>query len=333
MRIAIYGAGSLGTILGAYLTKANLDTELINRNKAHVEALKKNGAKVVGKKNFTIPVKALLPEEMEGSYDIIFLMTKQLDNPIVVKNLKPFLGDDGIICTCQNGLPEPGIAEIIGKERTYGCAIAWGATLLSPGVSELTSDEISFSIGGFNGKNDRNLEKIASVLSRMGTCVIEENFLGARWSKLLINAAFSGLSTVTGCTFGQVSVNKKSRRVCQAIIKECIDVSKKAGYTLEPVQGKDIAKLFNYTNPIKKRISFALIPLAMKKHADLKASMLQDIEKGKPTEIDFINGIVCTYGRKTNVPTPANDMVVKIVKEISGKKRQASMENIELFNV
>ena len=167
----------------------------------------------------------------------------------------------------------------------------------------------------------------------MGTCVTEDNFLGARWSKLLINAAFSGLSTVTGCTFGEVAVNKKSRRVCQAVIKECIDVSKKAGYTLEPVQGKDIAKLFDYSNPVKKMISFALIPLAMKKHAALKASMLQDIEKGKPTEIDFINGIVCGYGRKTGVPTPANDMVVEIVKEISAGRRKPSMDNIALFDL
>lgn len=333
MRIAIYGAGSLGTILGAYLTKASIDTELINRNKAHVEAMRKNGAKVVGKKNFTIPVKALTPDQMEGTYDIIFLMTKQLDNHNVVEGLRPFLGTDGIICTCQNGLPEPGIAEIIGMDRTYGCAIAWGATLLSPGVSELTSDEISFSIGGFNGRDDKNLVKISSVLSKMGTCVTEDNFLGARWSKLLINAAFSGLSTVTGCTFGEVAVNKKSRRVCQAVIKECIDVSKKAGYTLEPVQGKDIAKLFDYSNPVKKMISFALIPLAMKKHAALKASMLQDIEKGKPTEIDFINGIVCGYGRKTGVPTPANDMVVEIVKEISAGRRKPSMDNIALFDL
>ena len=80
MRAAIYGAGSLGTILGAYITRKGGEIELINHNKAHVEALKDDGAHVVGTVDFTVPVKALLPEEMSGKYDILFLLTKQQHN-------------------------------------------------------------------------------------------------------------------------------------------------------------------------------------------------------------------------------------------------------------
>jgi len=76
MRIAIYGAGSLGTILGAYISKGGVPIELINRNKAHVEALKEKGAQVVGTVQFTQQVVAYTPEEMSGKYDVIFLMTK-----------------------------------------------------------------------------------------------------------------------------------------------------------------------------------------------------------------------------------------------------------------
>ena len=102
MRIAIYGAGSLGTIMGAYLTKAGIPVEMINRNKKHVEALKKNGAVVTGTVSMQVPVTAYLPEEMNGTYDIIFLMTKQLDNAATVTRLKEYLSRDGIICTLQN---------------------------------------------------------------------------------------------------------------------------------------------------------------------------------------------------------------------------------------
>lgn len=77
MRVAIFGAGSLGTILGAYISKAGVEIELINRNKAHVEALNTCGAKVVGTINFSQPVVAYTPEEMSGKYDVVFLMTKQ----------------------------------------------------------------------------------------------------------------------------------------------------------------------------------------------------------------------------------------------------------------
>ena len=94
MRIAIYGAGSLGTVLGAYLTKNGVPVDLVNHNRAHVEALRKNGAHIAGTVDFTVPVSALLPEEISGKYDIIFLMTKQLSNREVVTFLKDYLAED-----------------------------------------------------------------------------------------------------------------------------------------------------------------------------------------------------------------------------------------------
>ena len=134
MRAAIYGAGSLGTILGAYITRNGGSIELINRNKAHVEALRKSGARVTGTVNFTQQVAAYTPDEMSGEYDIIFLMTKQQQNDEVVTFLKGFLAADGVIVTLQNGLPELGITQIVGEERVLGCTVAWGATMGEPGV-------------------------------------------------------------------------------------------------------------------------------------------------------------------------------------------------------
>ena len=150
MRCAIYGAGSLGTVLGAYLSRAGVPVELVNRNRAHVEALRKGGAHITGTVEFTTPVRAIYPEEMQGIYDVIFLMTKQLHNAEVVAFLAPMLGPSGVIVTMQNGIPEPGIAEIVGEAHTMGCVVEWGATLTAPGESRLTSspDSLSFHIGG-----------------------------------------------------------------------------------------------------------------------------------------------------------------------------------------
>ena len=334
MRIAIYGAGSLGTILGAFISKAGVNIELINRNKAHVEALQTKGAKVVGTMEFTQPVVAYTPAEMSGQYDIVFLMTKQQHNSEVVQMLKGYLAADGVLVTFQNGLPEVQIASVLGEERVLGCTVAWGATLQSPGVCELTSapDALSFSLGAISKSKNKHFDKVKELLEMMGTVDVEENFLGTRWSKLLINAAFSGMSAVLGCTFGEAAGPRDSRRIVQALIKECIDVCQAGGIRIEPVQGKDIVKLLNYTNSLKRAFSFFIIPIAIRKHAKLKASMLQDLEKGKLTEVDAINGAVSEFGRKVGCPTPMNDKVVEIIHNIEQGKLRPSFDNLRYFN-
>jgi 2-dehydropantoate 2-reductase len=139
------------------------------------------------------------------------------------------------------------------------------------------------------------------------------------------------MSAVLGCTFGEAAAPRESRKIVQALIKECIDVCAKGGIRIEPVQGKDIVKLLDYHNPIKKAVAYMIIPIAIRKHAKLKASMLQDIEKGKLTEVDAINGAVCAYGKKVGFPTPANDKVVEIIHKIEKGELKPSFENLKFF--
>lgn len=334
MRYAIYGAGSLGTVLGAYITKNGGKVDLINRNKAHVEAINQNGAHITGTVELSVPVKAITPNEMTGQYDVILLMTKQLQNKEVVTFLKDYLAKDGVIVTLQNGLPEPGIAEIVGQNRTMGCTVEWGATLSAPGVCTLTSapDSLSFHMGKMEGITDAQFKMVKDLLELMCPVHEEPNLLGARWSKLLINATFSGLGTVVGGTFGSVSENKTAQKVAIRCIKECIDVGHAAGAEFAPVQGKDITKLFYYKGSFKRAIGTLLIPIAMKKHRDIEPSMLQDLKKGKPCEIDAINGIVCEWGKKCGVATPINDRIVEIVKKAEAGKLKPQPENIRLFD-
>ncbi|MBR6752494.1 MAG: 2-dehydropantoate 2-reductase [Clostridia bacterium] len=333
-RYAIYGAGSLGTVLGAYITKNGGKIDLINRNKAHVAALNDTGAHITGTVEMTVLVTAITPDQMEGKYDVILLLTKQLQNIEVVTMLKDYLSEDGVIVTLQNGLPEPGIAEIVGENHTMGCVVEWGATLAGPGHCILTSDpeSLSFHMGKMKGITDEQYVLVKELLEKMCPVHEEENLLGARWSKLLINATFSGLGTVMGGTFGTVSGTPEGRQVAIRCMKECIDVGRADGISFAPVQGKDITKLFYYTGTLKRMFGTLLLPIAMKKHAAIEPSMLQDLKNKKPCEVDAINGVVCAYGKKNNIPTPINDRIAEVIKKIQSGELEPKFENIRLFD-
>ncbi len=333
MNIAIYGAGAMGTVLGAFIWKAGYEIDLINRNEAHVHALKTSGAQIVGKIEFTQKVNALLVSEMTKKYDIILLMTKQRFNHEIVTYLKDYLSDEGVICTMQNGLPELSVAEVIGKDNTIGCTMSWGATFHGNGVSELTSeparDTLTFSIGKYGNCKEEYFQHIIKLLNTMGKVTVEENFIGARWAKLLVNAAFSGLSVISGATFGEISSNKTSKRLALKAIKECIEVAKAADIHIEPIQGKDVVKLIDYNTCLKRQISLLLIPILMRKHKNIRSGMLRDLQKGRPTEIDAINGVVSEYGKRVHVVTPINDKICIIVKDIEKGLLSPSWENID----
>ncbi|MBO5327837.1 MAG: ketopantoate reductase family protein [Clostridia bacterium] len=334
MRVAIYGAGAMGTVLGAHLARAELKVDLISRNKQHISALKKHGAKICGTVNFTVPVFAYLPEEMTGKYDVIFLMTKQRDNENTVKFLLNYLADDGVICTTQNGLPERLIASICGEERCIGCAVSWGATFIGEGVAKLTSspDKLTFAIGSLY-KNNPHIYAVQRILERMGKVYLCDNFIGARWAKLSVNCAFSSLSALSGLTFGEIAKGKKAKKIAQAILKESFDIAKASGVKIDKIQGHDIVKLLNYNNPVKRAISLALIPLTMKKHANLQSGMLFDLLNGKVCDIDFLNGVLINYANECGVGAPVNERVVELIHKIERGELTVSPNNLNLIKI
>ena len=335
MDSAIYGAGSLGTVFGAFIYKKGESIDLINRNKAHVDALNNNGAKVVGNIEFEQPVKAYTPDQINKKYDIIFLMTKQQQNAESISFLQEHLKDHGLVVTFQNGIPEPSLQDALGKERVMGCTVEWGATLKEPGICEFTSDpspeKLSFRTGIFPEVSDEMYNEALRLMNKMGPVNISDNFIGDRWSKLLVNATFAGIGTVMGGTFGEVANDRKAQRIAAACVKECIDTAHAAGVEFTKVQGINISKLFYYTNFLKKRFIEYLLPFVMKKNGSIRPSMLQDLEKGKKCEVEYINGEVCRWGRKYGVPTPVNNKIVEIIKKEETGELPISRDNLDIL--
>lgn len=335
MRTAILGAGALGIIIGARMTANGQQVDLVDSFKANVDALNADGATVTGNLNMHQKVSALTPDQLTGKYDLVFVLTKQTANEVALTNLLPFLHQDSIVCTLQNGIPEESVAKYVGKERTIGGAVGFGATWLRPGVSELTSsmeaiEKFAFEIGEMDGALRPRLEKVKKVLGAAGGTTILTNLMGIRWTKLLMNATFSGMSASLGVSFRPVLEDAKAMICISHIADEVIKVCHAKGFRMVEMQGENLESL--------ELGSKADIPSKMELYRRVwgrhnnKASMLQDLEKGQKTEIDYINGVVSRGGREFGIATPFNDKVVELVKEAEARKEVTSWSNLTRFD-
>lgn len=335
MKVAILGSGAMGTVLGAYMTKNGCAVDLVDNYQAHVDAMNRCGAHIVGTVDMTVPVKAVLTEQMEGIYDVVFLFTKQLANAQVLPALLPHLSENSTVCTLQNGVPEPYVAQYVGRERTVGGTVLWGATFLEPGVSELTQDitqsDHLFEIGEIDGSVGPRIETVAAILGHMGPAKITNHLMDSRWGKLVNNACMSGMSAVCGCTFGEVLDNPIARSCLSYIGHEVKICCEAEGYVLPELLGCQDPAWLTLADQAQFDRSQKMFLDMYEGLRPAKASMLQDLEKGRPTEVRMIDGYVCQTGDVHGIDTPFCDTVVDIVEKIGRGELPLSMDNLKLF--
>ena len=336
MRIAIIGSGAMGTILGAFLAKKNYNCELVDVYQEHVDALNQYGAKVIGTQEFTMPVTAITPEEMTGIYDLAILFTKQTANHVVLTHLLSFINEGSIVCTLQNGVPEPSVASYVGVHRTIGGSSNWSATFEGPGISNLTQDlsktKYAFDLGEMSGPVTPRVREVAKILEVIGRPVnLTDSLMESRYGKLVLNACVSGMSAVCGMTFGEVLDHPIARACVSHIGHEVMKVANADGYQLPMIAG-------SYSLDTLALSSQEMFEENGRMFIDLysvvkggKASMLQDLEKGESTEVKMINGFVSAEGLKHGIPTPFNDKVVEMITKIEQGELTYQVDNLKLF--
>lgn len=338
MRVAIMGTGSLGTILGAYIARSGKDITLIDAYKEHVDALNKNGAKVTGKAEFTQAVKAITPDQMEGIYDIVIYMTKAPANEVALNQLLPHLDENSVVVTMQNGVPEEAVASYVGRERTMGGTVGWGAALQEPGVSMLTTDEETvkmgaFEIGELDGQITERAMKVKEVLESMGHTAVLDNLAGARWAKLFLNATYSGLSAALGIPYGGILDNPKAFKLSTYVGNEEVKAARLNGvYIIDDFQGQDIKKA-EFDTEEERLKATEVYKAVFTPHYNVTASMLNDMRRGIfKTEIQQINGAVVAAGKKVGYPTPFNEKIVELVERAQATETVPTIANLEEFD-
>lgn len=336
MKIAILGAGSLGIIIGALIKKNGYDIDLIDPFEANVKALNEHGATITGYLDLNVSINAYTPNQLTSQYDLIILLTKQTTTKTDLESIKPHLHQNTIICTLQNGIPEEFVASLYAKENVVGGAVGFGATWKEPGVSELTSTieavkDYAFEIGEIDGSCTERIQHIKEILSSVGQTTVLPNLMGVKWTKLLMNATFSGMSAALGCTFGEVLDNEKAMICVAYIADETIRVCEASGYQMVTMNGLDMKSLkLDTFDDIENKLP--LYRNVWEKHRRLKASMLQDLEKQRPCEVDFINGVVTKVGREKGIKTPFNDRVVELIKEAEKNHRINDFSYLDRFD-
>lgn len=308
MKYAIVGAGALGGTIGAVMTLNGAENVwLVEVDKARVELIKKEGIIITlpdGSKH-NVKVKITSNPEEVGICDVVQISVKGFHTESAVRMSKPMIGPDTYLLSVQNGLGNLDIiAKYVGPERTIGGVTAHSAQLLGPNEIRYVGGMGYIYIGRIDAKEDIKVNAIAEFLTKYGfkTDVSKEPIEIPIWRKLIANVACNAFLAVTGMTGNEALACEDAKDFIKTVAEEMAKVAHAKGFTFD---------VFN--NPGE----FALKALSGVK--DNKVSTLQDLEAGRKTEIDNLNGAIVELGKKYGIETPYNLALVKMVKAIEAR--------------
>ena len=307
MRVLVFGAGAIGSVLGGLLAEAGHDVTLLGRA-WHLEVIRQEGLRISGLwgehhirdlATATAPAEVRRPKE----FDWIFVCVKAHDTASAAESLAAFLGQRTLVCAFQNGL---GNYEALTQRLPPEC-VALGRIIfgveIEPGRVRVTVCADEVLIGAPDARFPR--EQTAALSSALQSSGIPSRatstILVALWAKVLYNCALNALSTLLEVPYGKLLDHALARRLMHDVLEEAYRVAAAHHIQLEPSSAQ------SYEDLLQSR----LIPDTAAHHP----SMLQDVRRGKPTEIEALNGAIARLGRQAGVPTPANALLTRLIHQ------------------
>ena len=333
-KIAVLGAGAIGSSVGADLTEAGYDVTIIDQWPQHVEAMKAVGLHIgMPDRELKIPVRACHLCELaslDPEFDLVLLAVKSYDNRWMIEFIKPYLKSDGVLVGLQNSMNEDSSASIVGRERVVGAVIELSGEIFTPGVVQRNTSRSGtwFAVGELDGPVTPRVKEIQSILSHVAKVDVTTNIYGAKWTKLIVNSMTMGPSGLLGLKGAEAAALPGMFEISVGLGRETLAVGTALGYHIEPVFGLSAD---DFAGSSDQALVTAMNTLRRHTGSRSRTAPIHDHLKGRRSEMEFINGLVARKGKEAGVPTPYNDAVCEISRQIDKGLLKMDPANFELL--
>lgn len=305
MKIAIIGAGAMGSLFGARLSQAGHEVWLLDLWREHVDVINRDGLTVItGEGRLTARPLATTDAAAIGQAGLVIVFVKAGNTAAAAQTALSLLGPETAVLTLQNGYGNAEeLAEVLDPARIIAGTTAQGATILGPGLIRHGGDGETH-IGDFAGGVTERVTRLAKALTVAGIpALAEADVKSLIWGKLIINAGINALTGITGLQNGRLLQFPQTKQLMELLVLEAVAVAAATGVDLP------------YDKPVEKVAAVAAAT------AQNRSSMLQDLDNARLTEIDAINGAIVRMGAKAGVPTPVNETLMLLIKTLEKIKQ------------
>jgi len=333
-KIALLGAGAIGSSVSADLTKAGYDITVIDQWPAQVEALRTAGLHIqMADGDIKVPIRAhhlcdLASANLE--FDIVFLAVKSYDHRWMAEFIKPYLKSDGVLVGVMNGMNDDSLVSIVGRGRTVGCAVELSAEIFTPGLVQrnTTHQGTWFGVGELDGYYTPRVKEIQSIMSHVGRCDVTNNIYGAKWTKLIANSMTMGPHGLLGLRNGEAAVLPGMADIAVKLGRESLAVGTALGYRIEPIFG---LRADEFAGSSDENLVTARNTLMRHVGGQSRTAPIHDHIKGRKSGMEFITGVVTKKGKELGIPTPYKDAVIEIDRQINKGEIKMGRSNFELL--
>ena len=327
--IAIMGAGALGSYVGSFLAKDGQQVTFVDMWPEHVENMRKDGLHVTGSQGpFTVPVNAMHLTDAQAiteQFDFAFISVKSYDTEWATHFIKRYVKPEGFFVSLQNCWNDTVIADIVGAERSVGCIASHiEVALWEPGHVERggavgrDSGHYVFRVGEHDGSETDRVKEVVGLLDLIDGAYATDNLWGERWAKLSQNSMGNAISASTAMGTLELNNSQACREIGIHLAKETAKVGLALGLNVVEINATPAAK---WAAADQGDVYEELDDLMANRpsRTNWKASMAQDVAKGRRSEIDFMNGLVARKGVEVGVATPYTDAIIKIMHGVDDR--------------